>query len=314
LGFNPVIKYVGRSRSIVVWAALRGQSLVAVSGTISPSLLWPVLVFAKKTRKENLLLRLSRADTSKEGAEMLQSRFKELLSAPARKIEMQSSSRSRVAAVVIDLPSTERKNQMRKLLVMTYTVALFTGAAFASCIQASKAAASESNVVVFQATDGNFVGPWTTVLSTCIKPPGGKDLFIAVSAQTGVFTSNTNASFSFFPSTFTSENVNIQVRVLLDGVPVPIGPVTAITFDNLIRVTNQFQVSGGFSSDALTLVVDEGGARTFNWIAPDVGVGEHTITVQERFIFNNAAFGVALSSTAALVGPRTLTVEEVSTR
>ena len=203
---------------------------------------------------------------------------------------------------------------MRKLLVMTYTVALFTGAAFASCIQASKAAASESNVVVFQATNGNFVGPWTTVLSTCIKPPGGKDLFIGVSAQTGVFTSNTNESLSFSPFTFTRENVNIQVRVLLDGVPVPIGPVTAITFDNLIRVTNQFQASGGFSIDALSLVVDEGGARTFNWIAPDVGVGEHTITVQKRFIFNNAALGVAFSSTAALVGPRTLTVEEVSTR
>jgi hypothetical protein len=125
---------------------------------------------------------------------------------------------------------------------------------------------------------------------------------------------------SSFPTpTITLENVNIQVRVLLDGVPVPVGlpTVTAITFDNLVRVTaqlQQLQLSGGSSVDSLSLVVDEGGARTFNWIAPSVGVGEHTITVQNRFTFNNIAFSFAFSSTAALVGPRTLTVEEVSTR
>ena len=206
---------------------------------------------------------------------------------------------------------------MRKLLIMTFTVALFEGAAFASCIQASKAAASESSVVVFQATSGNFVGPWTTVLSTCIKPPGGNDLVIGVSAQTALFTANQNISMSFFPvPTITVENVNIQVRVLLDGVPVPVGSptVTAITFDNLVRVTDQLQLSGDFSVDSLSLVVDEGGARAFNWLAPNVGVGEHTITVQNRFTFNNVAFSFAFSSTAALVGPRTLTVEEVSTR
>jgi len=206
---------------------------------------------------------------------------------------------------------------MRKLLIMTFTVALFEGAAFASCIQASKAAASDSTVVVFQATSGNFVGPWTTVLSTCIKPPGGNDLVIGVSAQTALFTANQNISMSFFPvPTITVENVNIQVRVLLDGVPVPVGSptVTAITFDNLVRVTDQLQLSGDFSVDSLSLVVDEGGARAFNWLAPNVGVGEHTITVQNRFTFNNVAFSFAFSSTAALVGPRTLTVDEVSTR
>ena len=181
---------------------------------------------------------------------------------------------------------------MRKLLIMTFTVALFEGAAFASCIQASKAAASDSTVVVFQATSGNFVGPWTTVLSTCIKPPGGNDLVIGVSAQTALFTANQNISMSFFPvPTITVENVNIQVRVLLDGVPVPVGSptVTAITFDNLVRVTDQLQLSGDFSVDSLSLVVDEGGARAFNWLAPNVGVGEHTITVQNRFTFNNVA-------------------------
>lgn len=59
---------------VVLWCGqqLHGAILGSRFGKISTSLLWPVLVFAKKTRKENLLSRLSRADTSKEGAEMLQ--------------------------------------------------------------------------------------------------------------------------------------------------------------------------------------------------------------------------------------------------
>src|SRR5260370_20482444 len=55
-----------------------------------------------------------------------------------------------------------------------------------------------------------FVSPWITVLSTQIKPPGGKDLFIGFSAQTALADVSTNgigmASF-----TFTAEGNIIRV-------------------------------------------------------------------------------------------------------
>ena len=115
------------------------------------------------------------------------------------------------------------------------------------------------------------------------------------------------------PSTLTSENVAIQVRVLLDGVPVPIAPpslLSNITFDNLIRTTTRFTAG---QIDFLTLVVDEGGARSFTWIARDVGNGTHAVAVQARFLFNNVRFPLAttFSSIAAVLGPKTLTVEQV---
>jgi hypothetical protein len=180
---------------------------------------------------------------------------------------------------------------------------------------AAKAAAASSDVNQFVFSTGNSGPnpPFVTVLSTSIKPPGGKDLFITFSAQTGVFTTSVNNDIPAAPSTLTSENVAIQVRVLLDGVPVPIAPpslLSNITFDNLIRTTTRFTAG---QIDFLTLVVDEGGARSFTWIARDVGNGTHAVAVQARFLFNNVRFPLAttFSSIAAVLGPKTLTAEEV---
>ena len=179
----------------------------------------------------------------------------------------------------------------------------------------AKAAAASSVVNQFVFSTGNSGPnpPFVTVLNTSIKPPGGKDLFITFSAQTGVFTTSVNNDIPALPFTFTFEDVAIQVRVLLDSNPVPIAPpstLSNVTYDNLTRVTTRFTPG---QVDFLTLVVDEGGARSYTWIARDVGVGEHTMAVQARFLFNNARFplGTTFSSIAAVLGPKTLTVEEV---
>jgi len=194
------------------------------------------------------------------------------------------------------------------LLVVSATIVLAQGA------EKAAAASSDVNQFVFSTGNSGPNPPFVTVLSTSIKPPGGKDLFITFSAQTGVFTTSVNNDLPAAPSTLTAENVAIQVRVLLDGVPVPITPpslLSTITYDNLIRTTTRFTPG---QIDFLTLVVDEGGARSYTWIAQDVGTGEHTVAVQARFLFNNARFplGNTFSSIAAVLGPKTLTVEEVA--
>src|SRR5499433_2709372 len=190
------------------------------------------------------------------------------------------------------------------LLVVSATIVLAQGA------EKAAAASSDVNQFVFSTGNSGANPPFVTVLSTSIKPPGGKDLFITFSAQTGVFTTSVNNDIPALPATLTSENVAIQVRVLLDGVPVPIaGAVSILTLDNLIRTTTRFTPG---QIDFLTLVVDEGGARSYTWIARDVGVGDHTVAVQSRFLFNNTRFplGNTFSSIAAVLGPKTLTVEE----
>lgn len=205
---------------------------------------------------------------------------------------------------------------MKKLISMSMFLVVLCCCATAFAQQpAAKAASASSDVNQFVFSTGNSGPnpPFVDVLSTLIKPPGGKDLWITFSAQTGVFTTSVNNDIPAAPSTLTSENVAIQLQVLVDGIPVavaPPNPLAAITFDNLIRVTTRFTPG---QIDFLTLVVDEGGARSFTWIAENVGVGVHTITVQARFLFNNVRFplGDTFSSIAALLGPKTLTVEQV---
>ncbi len=186
---------------------------------------------------------------------------------------------------------------------------------------AEKAAAASSVLYQFTSAKGNS-GPnpdWTALLRTSIKPPGGKDLFITFSAQTGLFTTSSNMTFT--NGTYTLENVAVQVRCLLNGTPVPISPgssVTTVTFDNLVRSTSK-----GSPADVLDLVVNQGGAHSFTWIARDVGVGEQTVDVQARFLFSNTSTvdpvagggaSTAASSIQALIGPQTLIVEQVKLR
>ena len=203
---------------------------------------------------------------------------------------------------------------MRKLGTLL-VVTLFCGAtALAQSASKAAAASSDVNQTVFSTGTSGANPAFVTVLNTSINPPGGKDLFITFSAQTGVFTTSVNNDIPALPSTFTSESIAIQVRILVDGVPVPIAPpnpLSNVTFDNLIRTTTRFTPG---QIDFLTLVVDEGGARSYSWIARDVGVGEHTVAVQARFLFNNVRFplGTTFSSIAAVLGPKTLTVEEVN--
>lgn len=160
---------------------------------------------------------------------------------------------------------------------------------------------------------------WAPLISTSILAPGGKDLFIGFSAQTGLFTNSLNSNTGGASTTTTDENVSIQVRVLVDSATTSTTPPPAnvaapgpVAFDRLIRATSQTA-----ASDILSLVLREGGAHSFNFIQKDLLPGAvHTVNVQKRFCYNNffAATGgtaTASSSFFAAIGPRTLTVEQV---
>src|SRR5216683_415930 len=200
-----------------------------------------------------------------------------------------------------------------RVFVILVTVLLWRGVVFAQQ-PAAKAAAASSDVNQTVFTTGSS-GPdpaFATVLSTSIRPPGGHDLFITFSAQTIVQAQSVSGSLPRpVQNTFTLEEVAIEVRCLVDGVPVAIAPPSTlanVSLDNLVRVTDQRALV-----DILTLVTQEGGARSYTWIRRDVGVGVHTVEIQARFLFNNVRFPFfsTFSSIAAVIGPKTLTVEEV---
>jgi len=65
-------------------AAYTGNLLSAFTGTVSSGLFWPAMTSARRTRKENIAIRLleaplSRADTAKDAAVMLRQLVDELL-------------------------------------------------------------------------------------------------------------------------------------------------------------------------------------------------------------------------------------------
>ncbi len=69
---------------VLVWGLMKGETISAIAGLVSTSLFWPAMTSARRTRKENIAIRLleaplSHADTAKEAAEMLYGLVDEIL-------------------------------------------------------------------------------------------------------------------------------------------------------------------------------------------------------------------------------------------
>src|SRR5260370_10380958 len=176
-----------------------------------------------------------------------------------------------------------------------------------------------------------FVTTCITVLSPQIQPPGGKDLFIGFSAQTTLAdVSGQGGSCTPCSTTVTEELNYIQARVLVDGVAAAPG---SVVYDALIRalsvtlanpITSCHEVAEigplagvvtcTFGSDFLGQLIETAGVRSFNFIVRDVSPANHVILAQVRFVATNFRSPNAApnsSAIAAVVGARTLTVEQV---
>jgi hypothetical protein len=218
---------------------------------------------------------------------------------------------------------------MRTILgVGTFVFGLlaYAGQGFAQApTGAQKAAAASGTAIVFgpfAASSFNsssfIVTPFQDVLVTKIKPPGGKDLFVNVSMETGIF-AHPQLDNQAGPISLTEAqpDTQLRVRVLIDC-PDCANPYTErpaepgiVNFDNLFRSVERFTEAG---FDAFDDNVDQLGVRTFAFVARDVGVGVHTIRVQARFVTASSSFqinGITLDSVQARIGARTVTVEEV---
>src|SRR4051812_20947177 len=113
---------------------------------------------------------------------------------------------------------------------------------------AEKAAAASSTAIVFgpfassAINSASFIQtPFQDVLVTRIKPPGGKDLFINVSMETGIFAHPSLQNQEGFALTVAQPDTQLQVRVLIDCPDCP-HPYTdrpaepgVVNFDNLFR-------------------------------------------------------------------------------
>jgi hypothetical protein len=190
---------------------------------------------------------------------------------------------------------------------------------------AEKAAASSATAILFRTpTTGNVpdAGTWVTVLETNIKPPGGKDLFIGVSAESEIVNVNVNAATGAITSS--SALGEILVRVLVDGVPATPGVVVLNALEHITttrlstQLSNCTEVDVGPNAGKVTCtstpglldeVLLDAIATSFNFIKQDVSPGDvHNIKVQAQFF----AASTAGSFAEAILASRTVTVEQVA--
>jgi hypothetical protein len=190
---------------------------------------------------------------------------------------------------------------------------------------AEKAAASSATAILFRTpTFGNVpdAGSWVTVLETSIQPPGGKDLFIGVSAQTSIENLNANAATGL--ATISSALGKIVIRVLVDGVPATPGLVVFNEVQHNVQTLLSTQLSNCTEVDIgpnagkvtcastpglLQTVFLDASANSFNFIMRDVShTTAHDIQVQAQFFASSSTGSLA----EAIMGPRTVTVEQVA--
>ena len=211
------------------------------------------------------------------------------------------------------------KKTIAIVLAVAVVLTLGAGAVWASNGHpASKATAQVGNISFVTETD-----EWTTILNQTIKTPNGKDLFIDVSLQCGLYTQTHVKSKGGNKDTSSAEGT-ITVRVLVDGTPAEPGEVVFSRRYQELSATLQGIItsiipdgSGGYMIDEesleyeeIELILDTMDANSFNFIVADLTSGVHTIDVQ-AMIDTAAEEGEGSASASASIGKGSVTVELV---
>jgi hypothetical protein len=190
----------------------------------------------------------------------------------------------------------------------------------------AKFAFSSSSLALIKQTSGT--NGWVTILSTPIKTPAAKEVFVSASLEAGLFTQTLVRSKNNKKDTSTA-SVAIQVQTLIDGTPMPPGTVTYAARTQTLSATLEGAIGGCLSivtnpDGTQTVVVDPNcvtpeeielilstlNAASFNFVASDVPVGTHMISVQAR-ITSTTSTDTGSATAEALVGKGTMIGEIV---
>lgn len=165
-----------------------------------------------------------------------------------------------------------------------------------------------------------------TILSSTLKVPGSKkDLLIGVSLESGVITQTKVKGKNGETDLATAEG-SVTVTVYIDGVEVAPGPVTfnhrkqelEATFGGVIESCTDGDGDGTIivaddcvvTDEMIRLLLETTSANHFNFIAPNVGQGEHTIEV-EVDVTAAASGDSGANNAEAVVNVGSLSVEVV---
>jgi hypothetical protein len=193
-------------------------------------------------------------------------------------------------------------------------------------LPSSKVTAKTSRVTLIPQTTGT--SGWQTVLANTIKTANQKDLFVGASLEVGLFTLTQAKSKNLQTDTSLAE-ADVQVRVLVDGVEAEPGPVVFGRRSQTLSATLEGAIAGCLTlvtnldgsvsivvdpdcvtPETIQLILDTLDAASFNFVAIDVPVGVHTVSVQAR-IQTTTSVESGTATAEAVVGKGTMTVESV---
>ena len=209
------------------------------------------------------------------------------------------------------------------MLGVVLSVAVLPAAAPA---QSAKSSAMAGNVN-FRATTvgGPVTTPGQTILSSTIRTSQQKDLFVGVSLESSLFTRGKVRSRNKVADR-SSVAAGVEVQVLIDGQPAYPGSVVfnrrrqelTASFQGILAQCLTTDPTTGapiidqdcIEPEDLELLLDTTSSNHYNFVADDLGVGDHAVQVQAR-IDLDASFQAGESEAKAIVGHGTVTVEEV---
>ena len=169
---------------------------------------------------------------------------------------------------------------------------------------------------------------WVTVLSAPIKTPASQELLISASLEAGLYTQTKVSSKNNKKDTSTA-SVAIQVQALIDGQPAPPGTVTYAARTQTLSATLEGAIAGcltivnnpdGTQSivldpncvtpEEIELILSTLNAASFSFVASNVPVGDHMISLQAR-ISSSTSVDTGTASAEGLVGKGTMVVQVV---
>ena len=169
---------------------------------------------------------------------------------------------------------------------------------------------------------------WVTILAAPIKTPSSKELYVSASLEAGLYTQTLVSSKNNKKDTSTA-SVAIQVQALIDGQPMPPGTVTYAARTQTLSATLEGAIGNCLrtvtNADGTTsIIVDQScvtpeiielilstlNAASFNFVASNVPVGTHTVSLQAR-ITSTTSVNTGTASASGLVGKGTMIVQIV---
>ena len=212
------------------------------------------------------------------------------------------------------------------LLVLGSALPLAVQSSQAQGQPSAKFAFSTSNLDLIKETTGT--NGWVTILAAPIKTPASKELYVSASLEAGLYTQTEVSSKNLKKDTSTASSA-IQVQALIDGQPMPPGTVTYAARTQTLSATLEGAIAGCLSTvtnddgtssivlnpdcvqpETINLILSTLNAASFNFVASDVPVGTHVLSLQAR-ISSSTSVDTGTATATALVGKGTMIAQTV---